>query len=229
MIEATPSSPAGWVFTIYLRRLLKKHFSSIEIFGTIPEPDPALPVLLLPNHSTWWDGFFVWHLNEVHFKRPFYLMMLQEQLLKYPFFRKLGVFGIDQENAKGMLSSLSYAVELLGQSPPPILTIFPQGELQRSLKRPLDYKKGIDWILKRYSGKVTLLPLAMRCEFTDQQLPVTWFEFADGIEADSANFPGIDQLEKIETELLEQLENRILAGESGINILNNRKIMEKPA
>ncbi|MEL6824230.1 MAG: lysophospholipid acyltransferase family protein [Calditrichota bacterium] len=188
-----------------------------------------MPVLLLPNHSTWWDGFFAWHLNEVHFKRPFYLMMLQEQLLKYPFFRKLGVFGIDQGNAKGMLSSLNYAAKLLEQTPPPILTIFPQGELQRSLKRPLDYKKGIDWILKRYSGKVTILPLAMRCEFTDQQLPVTWFEFADGIEADSTNFPGINLLEKIETDLLESLESRILAGEVGMNILSGKTIMEQRA
>jgi len=229
MIEATPSPPAGWIFTIYLRRLLKKHFSSIELFGNIPQPNPDLPLLLLPNHSTWWDGFFAWHLNEIHFKRPFYLMMLQEQLVKYPFFRKLGVFGIEQGNAKGMLSSLNYAVDLLGQTPPPMLTIFPQGVLKRSLSRPLDYKKGLDWILKRHSGKITVLPLAIRCEFTDQQLPITWFEFAEGIEADSSNFPGIQQLETIETELLEKLEDRILGGETGINILNSKTIMEQNA
>jgi len=220
MIEATPSASAGWIFNIYLKRLLKKHFFSVRLLGNVPEPAPEQPILLLPNHSTWWDGFFVWQLNEQLFGRPFYLMMLQEQLQRYSFFRKLGVFGIDPANPKGMLSSLDYSVKLLNQLPPPILTVFPQGELLPTRQSPLGYKKGIDWILKRYAGPINLLPLAIRCEFTAEQLPLVFFEFGDVINLSGSDFEGIRWLEEQETHLLKQLDERIIAGERGWDLMS---------
>ncbi|MGH1366172.1 MAG: lysophospholipid acyltransferase family protein [Calditrichia bacterium] len=220
MIEANPSASAGWMFSIYLKRLLKKHFFSVRLLGDVPEPAPEHPLLLLPNHSTWWDGFFAWQLNEQLFRRPFYLMMLQEQLQKYTFFRKLGVFGIDPVNPKGMLSSLNYSVNLLNQLPPPILTVFPQGELLPTRQSPLGYKKGVDWILKRYAKPINLLPLAIRCEFTAEQLPLVFFEFGDLINLSSSGFEGIHWLEEQEMDLLNQLDKRIIAGERGLDLMS---------
>ena len=64
MIKAQHNWSADKIFRIYIFRMLKKHFASVTLFGKLPESDPLLPTLLIPNHNTWWDGFFVYFLNE---------------------------------------------------------------------------------------------------------------------------------------------------------------------
>ena len=42
-------------------------FMKFRCWGELPEIPDHLPLLLLPNHSTWWDGFFVYLLNKTDF------------------------------------------------------------------------------------------------------------------------------------------------------------------
>ena len=76
MIKANPTRWAKFIFHIYVMRLLKRSFHSFNLIGNIPKSDPELPLLLIPNHSTWWDGFFVYLLNDQFLKRELYMMML---------------------------------------------------------------------------------------------------------------------------------------------------------
>jgi 1-acyl-sn-glycerol-3-phosphate acyltransferase len=59
MIKANPTRWAKFIFHIYVMRLMKRQFHAFHLFGDLPQPDPDLPLLLIPNHSTWWDGFLV--------------------------------------------------------------------------------------------------------------------------------------------------------------------------
>lgn len=225
MIPAKHTAWADLLFRPYLVRLLRRHFHAIRILGDMPSPSVDLPLLLLPNHSTWWDGFFVYLLNKRHFRRPAYLMMLEEQLSRYPFFSRLGVFSIQPTSPKSAQVSLNYAISLLAQPslPRALMCLFPQGELQPWGARPLEYRRGVEWILRQYGRPVHILPLAIRCEFRGEQCAETFLLFGQNRLCDAHTFPGTDWLEDTEETLLDEMALRIAQGETGRILLQGRR------
>jgi len=222
VIQARPARWAKHLFDPYLNRLLKRHFHGIYLLGDLPGPDPALPLLLAPNHSSWWDGFLAYFLNLRRFGRPFYVMMLESELSKYPFFSRLGAYSIDPGQPKSVVASLQYTVKLLDRSPAPLVSIFPQGELLPWGKRPLNFKRGIAWLGEHYPGKVNILPLAIRCEHLGEQRPEAFFLFGKNLVCGPGNFPGIRALEELEESLLQDLALRIVNREKGEPLLQGR-------
>ena len=219
MIRAQHRFWADFIFQPYLTRLFKRHFHRIQLLGDLPEIPNHLPLLLLPNHSTWWDGFFVHLLNKRIFRRTAYLMMLEAQLSKYKFFAKIGAYSIEPKHRQGILESLKYTVELLNRGTP-LVSIFPQGELLPWHTRPLDYKRGVEWILREYGKPVAILPLAIRTELLGEKRPEVFFLFGDVNVFDSDTFHGVAWLEETESALLDDLALRILRQEKGRNLLH---------
>jgi hypothetical protein len=223
MIKAQHAAWADRIFHSYVRRLFKRHFRAIHLLGAIPETNPDLPLLLLPNHSTWWDGFFVYLLNKKSFRRKIYLMMLEDQLARYKFFSRLGAYSINPHSASGIKNSLRYSIDILNEKimPRPLLCIFPQGELLPWEVRPLIFKNGVERILSGYGGKVNLLPLAIKAEFLNERLPEAFFLFGENIVANSNAFAGMPSLRKTAENLLDELCQRMIKGEKGA-ILSGR-------
>lgn len=218
MIRAQHRLWADIIFQPYLAWLFKRHFHAIQLLGELPEVPDHLPLLLLPNHSTWWDGFFVYLLNKRIFHRTAYLMMLEAQLSKYKFFRKIGAYSIEPENRRGVFESLKYTVELLHQEMS-LVSVFPQGQLLPWHTRPFDYKRGVEWILQKYEKPVAVLPLAIRTEFLGEKQPSVFFLFGDVTPFDAETFRGMAWLEEIEVGLLDDLASKILRQETGQNLL----------
>ena len=215
---------AGWfeqIFRLYIVRLLKKSFAGMYIYGDIPVTLPQIPVVLVPNHTTWWDGFFVYLLNAKVFKRPLYLMMGEEQLQSFRFFTKVGAYSVPLESRKGMMDSLRYTIELLSErnEPPPLICLFPQGELLSWFRRPLGFRRGLEWILARYPGDINLIPLAIKAEFGAEQRPEVFFLFGKNHVIAGPEFPGIQWLEKEETHLLDQLAGCMQANQPAAQLL----------
>lgn len=214
MIPAQHTWWADKIFRIYLHHLLKKHFHAIHLFDKIPAIDPQLPLILAPNHSTWWDGFFIYWLNKNFFRRRGFLMMLESQLQKYRFFTRIGAYSVDPQKPKKITESLRYTLEILqnNTSSPPMICIFPQGELRPWSKRPLELKRGLDWLLKHYRNPVNLLPLALRAEFAGEQRPEVFFLTGKNHLVDFSSFPGMAWLEQTLSDLLDKLEHDIVMG-----------------
>lgn len=224
MIKANPARWAKFIFQIYVMRLMKRHFHGFHLFGNLPYPNSDFPLLLIPNHSTWWDGFFVYLLNDQILKRNHYLMMLDRQLAKYKFFSRIGAFGITPGDNKNVRESLNYTVDLL-QIRNVMITIFPQGVLLPWGKRPLNFKKGIESIVHRYNKPINILPLAIRAEYGSEQRADVFFQFGENYIVDGQSFHGVKWLEEAELNLLNDLENRINHQEKGTNVLTgNRSI-----
>ena len=230
MIKANPTRWAKFIFHIYVMRLLKRSFHSFNLIGNIPKSDPELPLLLIPNHSTWWDGFFVYLLNDQFLKRELYMMMLDSQLAKYKFFARVGAFGITPGDNTNVRESLNYTIELL-QKENALVTIFPQGILLPWGKRPLNFKKGLERIVQLYNKPINLLPLGIRAEYGGEQQADVFFQFGDNNIMDFRSFQGVKWLEEIETDLLTHLGEEISKGEKGRRILIGKRsineIMDK--
>ncbi|MER3523886.1 MAG: hypothetical protein C4326_07400 [Ignavibacteria bacterium] len=94
MIEARKSVLFQRVFRLYNRRLLQKHFASVRAAGLdhVRYLDPHLPVVCIGNHSCWWDGLIELFFAREVFDCDPYLIMEEQQLVRYPFFRWLGAF-----------------------------------------------------------------------------------------------------------------------------------------
>jgi hypothetical protein len=218
MIQAKHTFWADLVFRIYLTRSFKRHFLAFHLMGEIP-PFPAdQPLILLPNHSTWWDGFFVYFLNKKFMHRTVFLMMLERQLSRFHFFARIGAYSIDPHTFRGVRESVLYTRSLIASPSKPLICIFPQGELCPWHQRPLYFKKGLDLILKKNLAPVSICPLAIRVEFLQEQRPEVFFLFGKATILDRNSTMDIARLEKEETALLDQIAENIGRGEKGKRI-----------
>jgi 1-acyl-sn-glycerol-3-phosphate acyltransferase len=59
MIEARQSRWADAIFLPYVQQLMKRSFHAVRLLGEPPVPPREKPVLIVANHGTWWDGFFI--------------------------------------------------------------------------------------------------------------------------------------------------------------------------
>jgi len=142
MIKATHAKPAKIIFDIYLSRLLKRHFHTLKMQSGNLLPDESRSILLLANHFSWWDGFFWYYVNKIFWKKKFHLMMLEEQLKRYWFFRFLGAFSV-RKNSRSMMESFEYASGLV-KNPNNLVLIFPQGEIQPLGIEKIKFERGIE-------------------------------------------------------------------------------------
>jgi 1-acyl-sn-glycerol-3-phosphate acyltransferase len=218
MIEARHDRWAESVFLPYVRRLMKKSFQAVRLLGEPPDPPRNKPVLIVANHGTWWDGFFIYVLNEQVLHRRLYVMMLEQQLKKYRFFRRLGAFGISPGHPRSVRAALTYSANLL-RDPSNCLCVFPQGSLHRIRERPLGFKPGLQHVLAEYGGDVNILPVAIACEFRGERRPEALFLADRAYAASGTTFQGMDWLESIQASQMDRLDTMITAGEPGLTLV----------
>jgi len=221
MIEARHQGWADWLFHRYVLRLVRRHFRRVHLLGELPRLPADLPLLICPNHSTWWDGFFVYLLNRRVLHRRLHLMMLEEQLSRYPFFRRVGAFGIHPGMPRSAMRALAYSARLLA-NPAHALCIFPQGVLRPWGVRPLSLQRGVERVLRLHGGGVALLPLAIRCELLADQRPEVFLLVDRCRTVGPASFEGIPWLEGEMEAQLERLQQAILQGQPGRVLVEGR-------
>lgn len=176
MIEAKHNSLLRKIFNVYIDYQLKKFFNGFYLIGEVPNFDDEKSILVLPNHFSWWDGFFVDLVYRKYFgEYKIYMMVLEDTIKRYWFFNKIGAFTINQNNPKDIIKSFNYASKLLSGKKN-FVVIFPQRELQ-SYSSNVKIKSGVlDLILKRNS-EFHLMFLAMKIEFANEKKPNVYFRF----------------------------------------------------
>lgn len=107
----------------------------------------GLPLLVVGNHFSWWDGFIQHRLNRTFFHRRQYVMMLEDQLMKNPVLAHCGAFSV-RKNSRDMLESLGYAAGILSD-PGNMLILFPQGRIESLYKESLEFQSGLDYLFRR--------------------------------------------------------------------------------
>ncbi len=131
--------------------------------------DRNLPILLICNHMSWWDGIWTLHINQQLFLRKYHFMMLEEQLQKNWFFKYTGGFSI-QKNSKSLIESLNYAAELLRNKKNMVL-IFPQGEIGSMHHTGFVFEKGIGKIMKLVKNEVQIIFVANLVDYHSNSKP----------------------------------------------------------
>ena len=113
-------------------------------------------------------------LNEERFKRNGYVMMEHKQLVRYPFFRAIGAFSVNRQDARSAIETLTYCTELMTTVPNMLMLIAPQGEILANDIRPLNFFGGVGRVVKEVAehvGACAAYPIALRYEFIGEQKP----------------------------------------------------------
>lgn len=146
-------------YELYAQIGIHRNFSNI--FIEIPTTGRRKPLLVMGNHHSWWDGFWILHLNRLYWKKRFHVMMKYEQLRKHPTFRYAGAYSVDQ-GRRSIVDSLNYTENLL-QKPNNLVLLFPQGKIQSQHINCIKFQKGATSIIRR-SNNVDIMMIAT---FTD--------------------------------------------------------------
>lgn len=161
-------------FRLYSKFILSLNFSDIEIIGEYE--DSTKSILLIVNHFSWWDGFWILNLNEKVFKKHFYFMMDEKQLSKYWYFRYCGGFSVNKDS-KSLIKSIDYAINLL-KMPDNLVLIFPQGKLYSLYTSEFSFQNGVNKIINSRNSNFEVYFVVNLLEYLNKPKPkvYTYFE-----------------------------------------------------
>lgn len=178
MIKASHAWLPRLFFYRYFERLLRNHFSHFYRVNNVPNIDKATSLIITPNHFSWWDGFIVLAVARLYIPKTFYLMMLEEQLSRYRYFRKLGAFSIDPGHISRVREALRYSIDIL-RSPDNLIVFYPQGKLESYDRRPLTLQKGIYSLIRRTASIASILIVGFKINFYEEKLPEIIVRFGE--------------------------------------------------
>jgi hypothetical protein len=187
MIKAEHNPFVDRLFGTYLDLLFKLRFRKFI------QPDLSAfrnkSILVLANHFSWWDGFF-FHQIKKSSGHTLYVMMLESELRKHPFLKKLGAFSI-QPGHRSMITSFQYAEDLLLQ-PNVMVVIFPQGRIESQSVPSISFAGGIQKFIDRLKKSCTIVFVNNRIEFGSFSKP-SIISYHSSINSESINARSIEK------------------------------------
>ena len=154
MIKANHTKLWLIISKYHTKILIGFFFGSVRYDGHYEEK--GLPILIIANHFSFYDGFIQILLNFKILKRRLHFMMLEKELRKNMQLTKLGAFSISK-GKRSSLESLAYAVELL-QNKENLFLFFPQGKIESIYTREFTFEKGVlSYVLKNLKNEFQLI------------------------------------------------------------------------
>lgn len=153
---------------------IRRNFHKVELNGEFIEK--GKPILIIANHISWWDGFWVVYFRQKVVKRRFHFMMLEEQLQKNWFLRFTGGFSINK-NSKTIIETLQYTQKLLENNENMVL-VFPQGKIESQHLTSLKFEQGIQRIVNK-SKKAQIIFTVHLIDYLSNKKPTLFIYFKE--------------------------------------------------
>ncbi|TDG37927.1 glycerol acyltransferase [Pedobacter changchengzhani] len=140
-------------FCWYIQYLIDKDFDAFNYNNLKPNQDAS--ILILANHFSWWDGFFIFYINKKLFKKNFHVLVNEENFKKVGFLKYVGAFAAEHKG-KDIIDMLSYAGKLLDDANNLVL-VFPQGKLYSNHVKGITFEKGVMQMIKASTKKIDII------------------------------------------------------------------------
>lgn len=185
MIPADKSAFLTWFLARDAESRLRRSFHAWHVHGVerLRTILATRPVLVVSNHTSWWDPIVVQWLCHRVLRCDAHAMMDAKNLERLPFFRKVGAFGVDLASARDGVRAIRYSARLLDR-PGRLVWIFPQGK-ETPLTRPLEFRAGAAAIARSAAG-AAVVPIGLRYEMAGTPRPELWVSIGDAFEAGDA-------------------------------------------
>ncbi|HEX2081167.1 MAG TPA: lysophospholipid acyltransferase family protein [Longimicrobium sp.] len=177
------SPPAVRAFEMFFRRWRDARVRT-RLAG-LPAGLPGdVPLLLAANHVSWWDPFTLREVQRaLRPAAPFFTVMLESELARRPFFRRLGVVGLDPASPASLRGCIRQLRRLLDERPDGAVCFFPQGRIWPSFRRPLGFRPGISLLAKEL-GPMILLPVGLHVEPLNATRPTVFVSAGGAMPVD---------------------------------------------
>lgn len=171
MIRAKHNPFVVGFFRLFTYLKMKQNFHSIKMEGNVNVHNSS--VLLIANHTGWWDGFWALFLSTNFFRKKYHFMMLEPELRKRWLFNYSGGFSV-AHGSRSSIESLNYSAELLQDSSNLVL-MFPQAKMHSIYNDNLKFERGVEYILKKCDTKPTIVFLATLVDYFEHSKPDVYF------------------------------------------------------
>lgn len=168
MLEPRRNKFIHQFFSWYINRIIKSDFEELKFNQIDFSKEQAL--LLLANHCSWWDGFFMFQINRLYFKKRLHVMITEENYQKVWFFKYLGGFSV-KKNSRSVIETLEYAGNLLND-PENLVLIFPQGKLYSGHIDEVQFQKGLINLINSSTRKFQYIFAASFADYFEHRKPV---------------------------------------------------------
>lgn len=157
------------LFRAYARRFVAKHFHAVRMTGQVRVPDES-GLVVFCNHASWWDPMMLFlGGNQIAPSRRHYAPVDARAIERYPMFKRMGLFGVEQGHRGGAARFLRISQTILNQ-PNTALWITPQGRFADVRERPVRFQRGLG-VLAARCRRTLFVPVAMEYTFWEERLP----------------------------------------------------------
>jgi 1-acyl-sn-glycerol-3-phosphate acyltransferase len=175
-LAGPPGSPRAWrLFEVGFRPWMKRQLAGIHLAHDEAAPEghaPELPLLLVANHVSWYDGFLLRELQRrLRPHAPLRTFMLRSELERAPILRWIGGTGFDPARPHTLRGALA-RVEALREEGV-VAAYFPQGRIFPSTRRPLGFAPGVSLLLRRLAP-LAVVPVGLHLEMGNRVRPSAW-------------------------------------------------------
>ncbi|WP_183565761.1 1-acyl-sn-glycerol-3-phosphate acyltransferase [Mucilaginibacter sp. SP1R1] len=165
---------------LFLAWFFRRRFNKMIINGA--EIKPGHSYLFMSNHFSFWDGFFALYvcfkfINKQQKLKTIYIMSVKKQLEKNWWLKYFGSFSV-APGSRSVDESLDYAADKLDE-PGNILLYYPQGNLESSHIRHIEFKDGVYEITQRIKGDCQLIWSSNIIEYFESIKPSVYFNLLD--------------------------------------------------
>lgn len=168
------------------------------------------PVLVVSNHTSWWDPLVAIVLCARVLEIDAYALMDAKNLRRLPFFAHVGAFGVDLDDRADGARAIRYAARLLDAAGR-VVWVFPQGRERPVTVRPLGFEPGAAAIA-RVARRARTVPIALRYEFAGRERPDLWIAIGAPVAAERDVGRGRARQEEAVAAELHAIDGALLAG-----------------
>jgi 1-acyl-sn-glycerol-3-phosphate acyltransferase len=187
-------------FTGVMRRQVARGFRALRVARPgLPVLPPSRPTIVYANHPSWWDpAIFIVLADALFPGRAGFGPMEAEALERYPFMRRIGIFGVTPGSPRGAARFLRIGAHVLSD-PRRMLWLTAQGRFADPRARPVTLQTGLAHLMARVPGAVAV-PLALEYPFWSEKRPEALAAFGAPVTADGT---GVASLHATLTQALE--------------------------
>ena len=178
---------AAGAFELVFRPWMKSRLHALHVAG-LPRQLPAdRPLILAANHVSWFDGFILREVQRMlRPAAPFHAVMSATELDRFPFFRRLGVVGMDPGSTASIAGALRELDRRARSHRDLVLVYFPQGRIWPAHRRPLGFARGVELFARRLEA--VALPIGLHLEPLNHVSPSCFVSvgepLTEGVQAD---------------------------------------------
>lgn len=176
-MKPTPGGPFAWrTFELGFEPWMRRKLQGVYLTG-LPDPSPPadLPLLLVANHTSWFDGFLLRAVQrELRPRGVLRTIMLTRELDDRWILRALGGLGFDPSRPQTLRGVLRTLRDL--RSVPAGLTVsfFPQGRIHPAWQDPpAPFRPGLRLLFEALAP-ARILPVAIHLEMGSHTRPTAY-------------------------------------------------------